>query len=355
MATINIGQKLTIIPGIRYQGLETTYNGVRGQRAALSFYDYDHHDTTITVNHPFWLPNLNLRYKPFSWFDIRMAYSNTISYPDFNTIIPRIDASTGANVRWNNYNLKPSQSNNYDLYFTFYENKIGLFTIGGFIKKINDLIYPWQFGKPGLEAAPYYLTDRDPAANLNYYIDTHINNHLVVDNYGLEIDWQTHFWYLPDPLNGLVLNINYTHVQSEAQYPYVSYGATSSTNVDTSFTDRLIYQPNHIFNFSLGYDYKGFSILLSLLYQDDVFSGVSHWPQLRSTTAAYKRWDLSLNQSLPWLGLQLYSSINNISGRSSPMFMKNARDLSVLQMYPDIPKSIEDYGMTAEVGIRMKI
>ena len=355
MATINIGQKLTIIPGIRYQGLETTYNGVRGQRAALSFYDYDHTDTTITVNHPFWLPNLNLRYKPFSWFDIRMAYSNTISYPDFNTIIPRIDASTGANVRWNNYNLKPSQSNNYDLYFTFYENKIGLFTIGGFIKKINDLIYPWQFGKPGLEAAPYYLTDRDPAANLNYYIDTHINNQLVVDNYGLEIDWQTHFWYLPNPFSGLVLNINYTHVQSEAQYPYVSYGASSSTNVDTSFTDRLIYQPNHIFNFSLGYDNKGFSIILSMLYLDDVFSGVSHWPQLRSTTAPYKRWDLSLNQSLPWLGLQLYSSINNISGRSAPMFMKNARDMSVLQMYPDIPKSIEDYGMTAEVGIRMKI
>jgi hypothetical protein len=140
--------------------------------------------------------------------------------------------------------------------------------------------------------------------------------------------------------------MNYTHVQSEAHYPYVYAGATSATNVDTSFTDRLIYQPNHIFNFSMGYDYKGFSILVSMLYQDDVFSGVSQWPQLRSTTAEYKRWDIALKQDLPWLGLQLYSNFNNIN---------NAKDKSVLQMYPDIPRSVEDYGMTAQIGLRLKI
>ena len=355
MATINLGQKLTIIPGIRYQGLETTYNGVRGHASQISFYNYDHTDTSITVKHPFWLPNLNIRYKPLSWFDIRLAYSNTISYPDFNTIIPRIHVTSGGGVQWNNYALNPSKSENYDLYFTFYENKIGLFTLGGFAKKINDLIYPWNFSKPGLEAVPYFLTDRLPNENTNYTIQTYVNNQLMVDVVGLEIDWQTHFWYLPSPLNGLVLNINYTNIKSEAAYPFVFAGATSATNVDTSFTDRLIYQPNHIVNFSLGYDYKGFSILVSMLYQDDVFSGVSQWPQLRSTTAAYKRWDLSLNQSLPWFGLQLYSNLNNINGRYAPMFMKNARDMNVLQMYPKIPRSIEDYGMTAEFGLRLKI
>ena len=355
MATINLGQKLTIIPGIRYQGLETTYSGIRGVQSAISFYNYNHTDTSITVEHPFWLPNLNLIYKPLSWFDIRMAYSNTISYADFNTIIPRIHVGSYGNVQWNNYALNPSQSENYDLYFTFYENKIGLFTLGGFVKKIHDLIYPWKFSKPGLEAEPYFLTTALPNENTNYTIQTYVNNQLMVNNRGLEVDWQTHFWYLPDPLNGLVLNINYTNVKSEAEYPYVYAGATSATNVDTSFTDRLIYQPNHIFNFSLGYDNKGFSILLSMLYQDDVFSGVSQWPQLRSTTAAYKRWDLSLNQSFPWLGLQLYGNINNINGKYAPLFMKNARDMSVLQMYPDIPKSIEDYGMSAEVGFRVRL
>jgi len=262
--------------------------------------------------------------------------------------------SSYGGIQWNNYSLNPSKSENYDLYFTFYENKIGLFTLGSFVKNIHDLIYPWRFSKPGLEAQPYFLADRLPNENTNYTIQTHVNNQLMVNVVGLEIDWQTHFWYLPSPLNGLVLNINYTNIKSEAEYPYVYAGATSATNVDTSFTDRLIYQPNNIFNFSLGYDYKGFSILLSMLYQDNVFSGVSQWPQLRSTTSAYKRWDLSLKQSLPWFGMQLYSNLNNINGRYAPMFMKNARDVSVLQMYPNIPTSIEDYGMTAEFGLRLK-
>lgn len=346
MATIDIGPRLTVIPGIRYQNIKTTYSGIRGQQSTFSYNKYDHSDTTITESHPFWLPNVNIRYKALSWFDIRLSYSNTLSYPDYNTIIPRIDATTGADVAWNNFKLKPSRSENYDIYLTFTENKIGLFTVGGFVKQIDNLIYSWRFSKPGLEAAPYYLTDRDPASQLTYNINTFVNNPFVVTNWGLEFDWQTHFWYLPNPLKGLVLNVNYTHVKSEAEYPFVYAGATSATDIDTSFTDRLLYQPNHIFNFSLGYDYKGFSIRVSMLYQDDVFSGVSQWPQLRSTTSAYRRWDISFKQKLPWFGLQLYGNVNNLN---------NARDYNVLQMYPDTPQTAETYGMTADIGLRWQL
>ncbi len=347
MATVNIGPKLTIIPGIRYQVLRTKYGGTRGQQTALSYFTYDHStDTTVTVTHPYWLPNVNIRYKPLSWFDVRLAYSNTISYPDFNTIIPRIDATTGADLTWNNYKLKPSYSKNYDVYFTFSGNTIGLFTIGGFLKQIDDLIYPWRFSKAGLEAKPYYLTNKNPAAHLNYNISTYINNPFVIDNWGLEFDWQTHFWYLPKPLNGFVLNANYTHVYSKAEYPYVYAGATSATDIDTSFTDRLLRQPNHIVNLAVGYDFKGFSIRVSMLYQDDVFAGVSQWKQLRSSTAAYRRWDISFKQNLPWLGLQLYGDVNNLN---------NEKDLNVLQMYPDIPQSAETYGLTADIGLRWQL
>jgi len=347
MATINLGSDLTLIPGIRYQKLQTTYSGVRGQQSPLSYYEYYHpDDTTVTQHNPYWLPNINVRYKPFVWFDIRLSYSNTISYPDYIAIIPRIDVSTGADLAWNNYKLKPSQSENYDIYFTFSGNTIGLFSIGGFLKKIDNLIYPWKFSMPGYEAKPYFLTSKDPSRRLTYNISTYINNPFVTDVWGLEFDWQTHFWYLPDPLKGLVLNVNYTHVFSESQYPYVIAGATSLTNIDTSFTDRLIHQPNHIFNLTLGYDYKDFSVRISWLYQDDVFTGVSQWPQLRSNTAAYKRWDIAVKQKLPWYGLQLYGNINNLN---------NAKDVNVLQMYPDIPRTLEHYGMMAELGLRWQL
>lgn len=345
MMNINIGQRLTIIPGIRYQNLRTSYNGVRGQQSPLAYKAYDHTDTTVTVEHPFWLPNLNLRFRPFTWFDVRGAYSQTISYPDFMVIIPRIDVTTGAALAWNNYRLKPSRSKNYDLYFTFSGNKIGLLTLGAFLKQIDNLIYPWTFSKAGLEAKPYYLTNKNPAAYLTYRISTYINNPYLVNDWGLELDWQTHFWYLPRPFKGLVLNLNYTHVRSRAEYPYVYAGATSATDIDTSFIDRLLYQPNHIFNCALGYDYKGFSIRVSLLYQDDVFAGVSQWPQLRVTTAAYRRWDISVRQKLPY-GFQIYGDINNLN---------RERDYQVLQMYPRIPSNAATYGLTANVGIRWQL
>ncbi len=346
MATINIGPRLVLIPGVRYQNLKTTYSGVRGQQSPLSYKKYDHTDTTMTVSHPYWLPNVNIRYKPLRWFDVRLSYSNTIFYPDFNTIIPRIDVTTGAALAWNNYKLKPSRSKNYDAYFTFSENRIGLLTVGTFLKRIDNLIYPWTFSKAGLEAKPYYLTTKIPAAGLTYKISTYINNPFVINDWGVEFDWQTHFWYLPNLLKGLVLTVNYTHIRSKAEYPYVYAGATSATDIDTSFTDRLLYQPDHILNLALGYDYKGFSIRVSMLYHDDVFSGVSQWPQLRSTTAAYRRWDISVKQKLPWFGLQLYGDVNNLN---------RERDLRVLQMYPDIPRSAETYGLTADIGLRWQL
>jgi TonB-dependent receptor len=275
MWTIKLGTDLTIIPGVRYQNLQTTYSGIRGNQTSQSYTVYDHSgDTTVTLDHPFWLPNVNIRYRPFSWFDIRLSYSNSISYPDFNAIIPRIDISGANIIAWNNYKLEPSRSNNYDVYLSFSENTVGLFTVGGFLKNIDNMIYPWTFTKRGLEAAPYYLTTKNPDPNASYTINTYKNNPYVVVTWGLEFDWQTHFWYLPNPFKGLILNVNYTHVTSKAEYPYTLFKTVGRVQqvIDTSYIDRLISQPNHIVNLSLGYDYKDFSVRVSMLYQADIFT-----------------------------------------------------------------------------------
>jgi len=135
MATVNVGPDLTIIPGVRYQNLQTTYTAPRGFQTTASATGggaYRHQDTTLTVEHPFWLPDVSIRYKPFSWFDVRLSYTNTLAYPDYNAIVPRIDVSTGTAISWNNFQLVPSRSRNYDAYLSFYNNSIGLLTAGGF-------------------------------------------------------------------------------------------------------------------------------------------------------------------------------------------------------------------------------
>ncbi|MGE5621075.1 MAG: TonB-dependent receptor [archaeon] len=349
MSVLKIGPEITFIPGIRYQNLKTSYEAAQGQVNTMASVLYPHLDTTVVKNHHSWLPSASFRYKPFNWFDIRLSYSQTLAYPDYSAIIPRISVN-GNNIDYNNSNLKPSRSTNYDVYLSFYENAIGLFTIGGFLKRIDDLIFEYRTHVSGAEAAPYGPPPRiwKPASpTQTYFIDSYINSPFRIDNYGMELDWQTHFWYLPGPLSGLVFNVNYTHIFSKATYPYllqVKQGRIISY-IDTSYTERLLDQPNDIINLSLGFDYAGFSARVSMLYQTHVFTATDLYPQLRTNTAAYRRWDLAIKQDLPWFGLQIYGDLNNING---------AKDVSVIQGGGGVPRSLQDYGMTADLGIRFK-
>ena len=347
MSIINIGPQITIIPGARYQDLQTTYTAVRGILSPESFYSYNHYDTTTIQDHGYWLPDVALKYKPLSWFDMRLSYTNTLAYPDYDAIIPRIDMAS-TSIGWINYNLIPSRSTNYNLYFSFYNNTIGMFTAGGFLKQIDNLIYPWSFyvsGENVLQYLPFSLI-KTFNPNTTYNVYTFVNDSYKINDYGMELDWQTHFWYLPGPLSGLVFSVNYTHIFSEAQYPftYTKVSARSISYIDTSFTDRLIDQPDDIVNLSLGFDYQGFSIRVSMLYQSDIFTGPNFWPQLRSHTSAYTRWDLAAKQELPWFGVEIYGDIDNLS---------RSNDVSVIQA-GGVPTAEQDYGLTADIGLRWK-
>lgn len=350
MANLKLGQQLTLIPGVRYQNLETIYTAPRGFSSALSYFSYNHYDTTVTQNHGYWLPDVSLNYKPLNWLSIRLAYSNTLAYPDFNTITPRINVGLSNSISWNNYELIPGRSVNYDLAVSVYNDAIGLFTVDPFMKQIRNLIYSWSYwvsGSQALQYIPASLPGPPPNPNQSYDISTYINDPYLINDYGVELDWQTHFWYLPGVLSGIVFGANYTHIFSKAQYPYTLTKVTSRSvqHVDTSYTDRLIDQPDDILNLTLGFDYKGFSARVAFLYESNVFSGANFWPQLRAYSPIYRRWDFAAKQTLPWYGMQLYLDLNNLNG---------ANNLSVIRA-AQVPTSEQDYGMTADLGIRWKI
>ncbi len=346
MTTFKLGSQLTVIPGVRYQLFQTSYTGIAGVTSPESYWAYNHYDTTITRSRGYWLTDVTLKYKPLSWFDIRLSYTNTLAYPSFSAFVPKIDLS-GTTIVWNNSGLVPAHSYNYDAYFSFYNNTIGLFTAGMFLKQIKDMIYSWEFYVKGTDALKYLpnnLVGFNP--NITYHVYTTENNPYLNKVYGLELNWQTHFWYLPGILSGLVLDVNYTHTKSEAKYPYL-LSKSSGRNIiriDTSFNDRLVDQPDNIINISLGLDYKGFSIRVAMIYQANIFSGPSQWPQLRRYTAAYRRWDIAAKQELPWWGIELYTNLSNVNG---------ANDVSIIQGGP--PTTVEDYGFKTDFGLRLKL
>jgi TonB-dependent receptor len=352
MAELNLGKYVTFLPGIRYERYHYIYDAdstfERATQTVLGAHGYDyktiHWDSTKAET---WFPQIHLRIKPTEWLDFRLASTKSIIYPDYRAVSPFIYYSQAASpplLRLGNPYIKPAITQNYDIYTSIYENHIGLFTAGFFYKEIENLIVPIE----------YYTRDASKIHNrvaLGKSVDTEIHTwtNLEQTSYvrGIELDWQTHFWYLPSYLNGLVLNINYTHIKSESHYPYfekVKVGLFGSRIVDTTRTGRLIDQPNDILNITLGYDIGGFSARLSFLYQDNVLTTAdTKQEELDKYTGAYYRWDFTAYQKLPWLeGLQLYLNINNITNRPDREFRSVLEKLS----------EVKYYGRTADLGIR---
>lgn len=360
MPTLSFGKKFTFIPGIRYEQNKTKYTGVRGN-AMLQITvskGYVHYEQEVTRKNEFFLPMIHARYKPLDWFDVRASYTHTLSRPSYTEFLPSWHIyMTGIDYR--NPNLRPAKSENYDLYFSFYNNKIGLFTIGGFAKNIEDLIFSHSeiITSDTMAVEKYGLTEeltgQLPSRFKSNPIWSFINNPNNVTVRGIELEWQSNLWYLPGLLKNFVFNINYTYTFSEVKYPRTVpikeiqdsiFGPREVIvgNADSSFTAPLLFQPDHILNLIVGYDFKGFSIRASMQYKSDIFSQNNWRPDLRGLTEYFYIYDMAISQALPIEGLILYGNVKNIS-------KSKESDLNVGTEYMS---NKQYYGMTAGLGIK---
>lgn len=345
MSDMNIGTKVNLVTGIRFEDNKTTYTSYHGQQTTLPHYNSMGSDTVSnhTRRNTYSLPALFLKYQPLDWLSLRYASTNTLTRPNYSDIIPLYNIAGAARaVEYRNPYLEPGVSENNDYVVSFNNKHLGLLSFSYFTKKIEGLIF---------SSGQRYITDPNlyglPGFTESYRINNYkANNPYIVDLNGFEIDYQTRFWYLPKLLRGLVFNANYTRTASEVKYPRTVIETkvifdpsfqVVTLNLDSLYVDRLLDQPKDIINLSLGYDYKGFSGRLSMNYISNVFSTTNFWPGLREDTDAYRRYDLSMKQKLPVKGLELYLNISNLT---------EAVDITRLRGYnpydPDFDKSIYD-------------
>ena len=191
-----------------------------------------------------------------------------------------------------------------------------------------------------------------PSSYIGKIIYTTVNSKDQANLYGVEIDWQSNFYFLPGAWRGLVMNINYTHIYSEAKYPTTSIeqvdtpsGGNGIIQTDSYYFGSLVDQPEDIFNLGLGYDYKGFSARVSMFYQTSVFKKPNQFVELSTSNEDYMRWDFTAKQKLPIAGLELFVNVNNIT---------NAKDITVVRG-TGYDSNISGYGMTADVGVRWRL
>lgn len=354
----------TVIGGARYEKVKTKYfaYNARDQRNAQTQVMYD---TTDFKENEFWLPMGQIKYSVFDWLDIRYAYTQTLARPDYQAISPKFTITQGNQIFTGNPELKPAKAFNHDVNVTFFSNKLGLLTIGGFYKTIENFVYTANYqldaaDLAGLDTLSHYQIVRNGAlvvtpvltsGRSNASVFRPLNNPFDATVKGLEFDFQHRFWYAPGFLNDMILGINYARIKSETKYPFFKTQVIPGTRppqfglVDSSSTGRLLNQPNHVLNAYVGYDYKGFSSRVSVVFQDNSARGNGgEFPENDSFTKEYFRMDFSARQKLPYFKSELFLDVSNLNDRNTSWVQKSTEGF----------RGIENYGLTANLGLRVR-
>ncbi len=371
MAEINLGKRILLLPGVRYEDMQTEYNGKYILENPFNPFGIAWvKDVKSTRSNAHWFPSINMKIKTTDWSDFRAAAYKSTSHPDYILLSPSlISNETKTSITAYNPYLKPALAANYDLGFSVFSNKVGLFTINGFYKEISDLIYrlpiyqPQYFEK--LQDAPESLIESLEAPRKLYDKDlilksgTSMNN-IPINNpnkafyRGFEIGLQTNFWYLPGLLKGLVADINFTMIWSETQYPYIGFVAGVDTSgffpkpisipVYKTRKGNMIDQPATLFNARIGWDYKGFSSRLSFRYQGETNAAIDPLHSLLDRKADdLFRIDLQLKQKIT-KNLSFTIDLANLN--------EGIDDSHLAAKQYILPASSEFYGFTSQFGLR---
>lgn len=233
MTELFIGQKLLLLPGIRYEATDVDYTG----------YDvlYDEggdYESTQRVTggdrYGFFLPGFHVRYSLDPSTNVRAAYTRTLARPNYYDLVPyQLVFLEDAEIQRGNPTLEPTTSNNLDLLAEHYFQSVGVVAGGLFYKRLNNYIYPFVFDE---DAFGDELQVTQP------------RNGQSASLWGLELAFQNQLRFLPAPFDGLGIYANYTWTDSSAKFPDRE-GAHAT----------LPGQSAHIGNFAVSYEKYGFS------------------------------------------------------------------------------------------------
>lgn len=359
MAELNIGKYVMFLPGVRYEKINTSMYGFYAMPPTYAPNILDPlsgQDTSATRSEDYLLPMIHLRIKPLKSFFIHASYTETLSRPDFNAISPNYFVNTGwapFAYKASNPELKAERWTNYDMQFTYHSNKFGLLSATLFYKNVQDKIWNREYTRIKGDPIP------DPSFSDNSVVNMSIWENHDYDAYvkGIELDWQTSFYYLPKPFSFFTLSANYTFTESETSYPYTRMDLVklpgnqrpTQVRVDSVTIGTMLFQPKNIANLSLGYNKSGFNAWLSFQYNGQVYTGknLRSAPRLDTEKDYFYRWDLQLTQKFAIRKLTGFEVLANIANISDYMETQHHSG-DIRQTYA------ESYGWTADLGIRFR-
>lgn len=243
------------------------------------------------------LPSLNWRFEPSERVVVRASAYRSVVRPRVEEVAYRVAIEDGEG-ELGNPDLDPFRAWNLDASVAFYPTELSVVSIGAFYKQIDDFIFvqvldDYEFLGETLDEALIALNGDDATA------------------FGIEFNYQQHFGFLAPPLDGLILGLNYTYVDSEAD--------TGERKVD------MPKQSGSIANAMLGYEKGGFDFRLAMNYRDTYIDELVD-PDYDRYTADHTQLDLTAKYrfSDSWL---MYLEVSNLTDEPEHYYAGNKRRL----------------------------
>ena len=358
MAEINLGPRVLLLPGVRYENTRTSYDTFFG-RVPQELTDDEEstvvlRDTSSVQRYDGWFPMAQMRVRPTDWFDVRLSYTRSQARPDFRDYSPQVRINDSDQLlRKGTPELRPSRATNYDAYVTFYGNRLGLVSVGGFIKKIDGLIYDADTRLQG--NTPQQSDSIATAAGYpglgGYQILEPLNLPDPTYARGIEVEWQSNLTWLPGAFSGIVVNANVTRIFSETRFQRTRAVTVTEppffipvTTYSPFFVQRqLIDQPDWVANLSLGYDLGPFSGRISTLYQEGSLTRFGNDDGAEASLASLLRFDAQVSYEL-FSQLTLYGQLNNFTNRWDTALQSTAGSV----------QEQENYGASFNLGLRYR-
>lgn len=377
MNTTNIGQRITLIFGARVEGEDNDYKSKMsvGPISGPTMSNGTIKDTSASHTETVWLPNVQMSVRPTDFLTVRAAAYKALARPDFNARLNKyvLTNSNGVTLTLGNSNLMAAKAWNYELNTSFFSNDLGLFTISGFYKEIEDMYHTLTNASTVNDTLIKYVfhTQWTLPSSLKdtYYSLTYpYNSAKPTKVWGFEIEHQTTFKYFGELLNlpfmkNIVLNYNFSLMKSETYVyetmkdsiqqlvtpprgnPYYIYKPTSKL---IERKDKLEGQPEFFGNIALGYDMGNFSVRLSLFFQAEYTSSFSLTGQSDQVQGKFSRLDLACKYELNQ-NLSFFFNVNNITNTEESTYIQNHIDnWKVLN-------TKERYGLTSDLGVRLAL
>jgi iron complex outermembrane recepter protein len=210
--------------------------------------------TPIKVTNEFtdWLPNLNLTLKPSDKIQVRLGASKALSRPPlddlnagFGVFIFGTPQAFGGNPL-----LEPFRAKQLDATFEYYFNRDSALTVSGFYKKLDTFIVtqstPIVVPNPTPGGPDLSGTFRQPVNGSGGSIK------------GVEVLFQTAFTFLPAPLDGLGVYLNYSFTDSNVVVTENDnfIGATSLPGFSKHVGNATLYYSKAGFDARVAYRYR---------------------------------------------------------------------------------------------------